>query len=105
LGADRQVPERLAACKHAPFLDSASAKKTQSLNSTTQLATILDNIIALIIRITLLEFHCLVTDNTIHEIKEWAPVVVHRHGNLLRRLNGADPKGYVPAGGAFVQSA
>jgi hypothetical protein len=87
LGADRQVPERLAACKHAPLLDSASAKQTQSLNSTTQLATILDNIITLIIRIALLELHCLVTDNTIHQIKEWAPVVVHRHGNLLRRLD------------------
>jgi hypothetical protein len=105
LGAYGQVPERLAACKHAPFLVSASAKKTQSLNSTTQLATILDNIIAMIIRIALLEFHCLVTDNTIHQIQEWAPVVVHRHGNLLRRADGADPKEVCPGWRAFVQSA
>jgi hypothetical protein len=87
LGADRQVPDRLAACKHAPVLDSASAKQTQSLNAAAQLAPILDNVIAQIIRITLLKFHRLVTDNTIHQIQERASIVVHRHRNLLRRLD------------------
>jgi hypothetical protein len=50
------------------FLNAASAKQTQSLNAAAQFAPILDNVIALIIRIDLLEFHRLVADNTIHQI-------------------------------------
>jgi hypothetical protein len=71
--------------KRCPFLNAVSAKQTQSLNAAAQFAPILDNVIALIIRIDLLEFHRLVTDNTIHQIQERASVVVHRHGKLLRK--------------------
>jgi hypothetical protein len=49
-------------------LNASSAKQTQSLNAAAQFAPILDNVIALIIRIDLLEFHRLVADNTIHQI-------------------------------------
>ena len=52
----------------AAFLDPASTKQTQSLNAAADFAPILDEVIAPVIRIDLLEFHCLVTDNTIHQI-------------------------------------
>ena len=49
-------------------LFATSAKQAQSLNAAAQFAPILDEVIASIIRIDLLEFHCLMTDNTIHHI-------------------------------------
>jgi hypothetical protein len=49
-------------------LFATSAKQAQALNAAAQFAPILDEVIALIIRIDLLEFHCLVADNTIHQI-------------------------------------
>jgi hypothetical protein len=52
----------------ATALFATSAKQTQSLNAAAQFAPILDEVIAPIIRIDLLEFHCSVTDNTIHQI-------------------------------------
>jgi len=49
-------------------LFATAAKQTQSLNAAAQFAPKVDEVIAPIIRIDLLEFHCLVTDNTIHQI-------------------------------------
>jgi hypothetical protein len=64
--------------ERASALFATSAKKTQSLDAAAQFAAILDEVIAPIIRIDLLKFHCLVTDHTIHQIQERASVVVHR---------------------------
>jgi hypothetical protein len=50
------------------WLFATSAKKTQSLNTAAQFAAILDEVIAPIIRIDLLEFHCLAADHTTHKI-------------------------------------
>jgi hypothetical protein len=62
------MPPDNSGSQQCPFLNAASAKQTQSLNAAAEFAPILDNVIALIIWIDLLEFHRLVADNTIHQI-------------------------------------